>query len=101
MRRRDFVTLLGGAAVAWPRAARAQAPNSRPLIGYLAGGRQAAVASLVRAFQDGLQELGYVEGRDLEIVYRFAEGRPERLAALAEELTRLNPRLILAGAVDA
>jgi hypothetical protein len=85
VRRREFISFLGTAAAAWPHIARAQQP-ARPLIGYLAGGKQAVVADLVRAFQQGLRELGYEEGRNIQIVYRFAEGRAERLPALAEEL---------------
>jgi ABC-type uncharacterized transport system substrate-binding protein len=100
MKRRDFITLLGGAAVVWPHTARAQSGSNRPLIAYLAGGRQAAVSGLVSAFQEGLRELGYDEGRNIDIVYRFAEGRVERYPVLAEELVRLKPAVILAGAVD-
>jgi putative tryptophan/tyrosine transport system substrate-binding protein len=101
MQRREFITLVGGAAVAWPLAARGQPSPGRPLIAYLAGGKQAVVSDLVDAFRDGLRELGHEEGRNVHIVYRFAEGRPERLPALAEELVRLNPAIILTGAVDA
>jgi len=83
VRRREFTALLGGTVIAWPLAAHGQAPRSRPLIGYLAGGKRSAVTGLVGAFQDGLRELGYEEGRNLEIVYRFAEGQPDRLPSLA------------------
>jgi len=100
MRRRDFITLLGGAAVVCPHAVRAQSGGNRPLIAYLAGGRQAAVSGLVSAFQEGLRELGYDEGHNIDIVYRFAEGRVDRYPVLAEELVRLKPAVILAGAID-
>jgi putative ABC transport system substrate-binding protein len=101
MRRREFLALLSGIATEWPLAARAQAPSDRTLIGYLAGGKQPGIPTLIGAFREELRKLGYEEGRNIEIAYRFAEGRPERLPALAEELVRLNPRLIVAGAVDA
>jgi putative ABC transport system substrate-binding protein len=101
MHRREFIGLVGGAAAAWPLAARGQLSTERPLIAYLAGGKQAVVSDLVDAFRDGLRELGHEEGRNVHIVYRFAEGRPERLPALAEELVRLKPAIILTGAVDA
>src|SRR5262249_3692557 len=94
--RREFITILSGAAVAWPLAARAQA--RRPLVGYLAG---AAYASVMRgttapAFFNGLREQGYIEGRDLDIAYKFADGFLDRLPALAEQLVRLGPDAILA-----
>jgi ABC-type uncharacterized transport system substrate-binding protein len=96
MRRRDFITLLGGAAAAWPPTARAQ--TRRPVVGYLAA---AASASVVRShtnlgFVDGLRELGYFDGREVDIVYKFADGFFDRLPALAQELVRLNPDVILA-----
>jgi putative ABC transport system substrate-binding protein len=100
MKRRDFITLLGGAAVVWPHAAPAQSASNRPLIAYLAGGRQVAGSGLVSAFREGLQELGYYEGHNIDIVYRFAEGRVEQYPVLAEELVRLKPAVVLAGAVD-
>ncbi len=96
MRRREFITLLGGAAVAWPLAARAQA--RRPLVGYLAGAAPASVmrSTTALAFVNGLREQGYVEGRDLDIAYKFAEGFLDRLTALAEQLVKLGPDAILA-----
>jgi putative tryptophan/tyrosine transport system substrate-binding protein len=99
MQRREFITLLGGAATTWTLSTRSIA-SDRPLIGYFAGGRQSVVSDLVNAFQKGLGELGYSEGVNYEITYRFAEGRVERLAHLAEEIVRLRPAVILAGAVD-
>src|SRR5215831_20378587 len=95
MRRRDFIMLFGGAAV-WPLAARAQA--RRPLVGYLAGAASASVmrGTTAPAFFNGLREQGYVEGRDLDIAYKFADGFLDRLPALAEQLVRLGPDAILA-----
>ena len=96
MRRREFITLLGGAAV-WPRAARAQAPGRRPLIAYLAGASSAsAFASTAPSLLKGLRDLGYVGGRDFDITYRFADGHMERLPELADEVVRLKPDIILA-----
>jgi putative tryptophan/tyrosine transport system substrate-binding protein len=96
IKRREFITLLGGAAAAWPLAASGQA--GRPLVGYLAG---SAPASVIRstptlAFVNGLRERGYTEGRDVDIVYKFASGFLDRLPALAEQLVRLGPDAILA-----
>ena len=100
MRRRRVLLLLGG-AVAWPLAVRAQLPGGRPLIAYLAGGTHWNASRLMGFFQEGLRELGYVEGRNIDLVYRFAEGRVERLPAPAEELVQLKPALIVAAAIDA
>jgi ABC-type uncharacterized transport system substrate-binding protein len=96
MRRRQFITLAGGAVMAWPLAARAQA--RRPLVGYLAGAAPASVmrSTTALAFVNGLREQGYVEGRDLDIAYKFAEGFLDRLPALAEQLVKLGPDAILA-----
>ena len=101
MRRRQCITMLGGAAATWPLMARAQRPSERPLIGLLAGARQSSIEGILSAFQEGLRELGYDEGRNLDIVSRFADSRDERLPALAEELVRLKPALIVAPGVNA
>jgi putative ABC transport system substrate-binding protein len=84
----------------WPLVARGQPSAVLPLIAYLGGGKQAVVVDLVNAFRDGLRELGHDEDRNVRIAYRFAEGRAERLPALAEEVVRLNPAVIVTGAVD-
>lgn len=102
MRRRDFIARLTGAALAWPLAARAQVPASnRPTIAYLATGTQWSASSFIELFLHGLRELGHEEGRNIDLVTRFAEGREERFAGLAEELIQLKPKVILAGSVDA
>ena len=87
MRRREFVTLLGGTAVAWPLAAHAEQP-AIPLIGFLSSRSLNDSRHLVDAFRTGLQTNGYIEGQNLSVEYRWADGQYDRLPALASELVR-------------
>jgi len=97
VRRRQFITLLGGAAVAWPRNGLAQSPPKRSLIGFLAASSRAAGERFYSGFPLGMRELGYLEGRDYGVEGRYADGDESRLPLLAEELVRLKPDVILAG----
>ena len=84
MRRREFITLLSGASVGWPLSARAQQPDNRPTIGFLGTATASAWRPYVAAFAQRLHELGWIEGRNFAIEYRWAEGRNERYASAAQ-----------------
>ena len=95
MRRRDFITALGGAAAIWPLAARAQQPAKVPIIGFLGPGTPSAWSAWTAAFVQRLRELGWIEGRTLAIEYRWAEGSPERFGEIAAEFVRLKVDVIV------
>ena len=94
MKRREFITLAGSTAIAWPLAARAQQPAKLPTIGFL-GADPSIESKRVAAFVQRLRELGWIDGRNLSIEYRWAEGRNERYAENAAELVRLKVDVIV------
>jgi len=99
MKRREFITLLGGAAAAWPLVSRAQVSRKRPLIGRLSSGSKNVppVAKYIDRFLAGMRELGYVEGRDFDMTYAMADFHADRLPQVTAQLVKLAPDVILAG----
>ena len=101
MRRREFITLLGGAAAAWPLGARAQQTAKLMTIGFLGSGTLSSQGQWAAAFIQRLRELGWIEGRTVVIEYRWAEGRPERLAEITAEFIRVKVDVIFAVGTEA
>jgi len=95
IRRRDFITLLGGTAAAWPLATHAQQPAKLPTIGILASGTPETQGRWWATFVEQLRVLGWIEGRNVAIEHRWAEGRSERFTEIAAEFVRLNVKIII------
>jgi len=95
MKRREFITVLGGAAAAWPLAAHAQQPAKQPTIGFLGSSTPSAMSQWIAAFVQRLRDLGWIEGHTVAIEYRWAEGRSSRAAEIAAEFVRLKVDVIV------
>jgi putative ABC transport system substrate-binding protein len=102
MKRRQFITLIGGGVAAWPVVARSQVSRTRPLIGRLSTGSKdvSPVSKYIDRFLAGMQELGYVEGRDFDMTYAMADFHADRLPQVTAELVKLAPDVILAGGLS-
>jgi putative tryptophan/tyrosine transport system substrate-binding protein len=100
LRRRQFITLLGGAVVAWPVAARAQQQPVRPLIGVLSPLSAASAARNIAGLRSGLRDLGYLEGRNVTLALRYGDGAPDRMVPLAQDLVGLKPDVLMAGSMS-
>src|SRR5215472_18533117 len=100
MKRREFISLLGGAA-AWPFEARAQPQQQvRPLIGVLSPLSAASAARNIAGFRSGLRDLGYLEGRNVTLALRYGDGAPDRMVPLAQDLVGLKPDVLMAGSMS-
>jgi putative ABC transport system substrate-binding protein len=97
MRRREFISLIGAVAGTWPLAVQAQT-KKRPVVGWLWYSEADIIVGYLQQLLNGMRELGLIEGRDFDMVYRSAEFHLERLARAAEELVQLNPDIIVAPA---
>ena len=96
MKRREFITLLGGASAAWPLAVRAQQSSRMPSIGVLLAEDDQGMQERLAGLRQGLDRLGWSDGRNIRMVYRFCEGKPDRFQPLAKELVAMQPNLIVA-----
>jgi ABC-type uncharacterized transport system substrate-binding protein len=101
VKRREFISLLGGTAAAWPLAVRADQPAKRPTVGFLGDSTPLAESERAAAFARRLHDLGWIEGRTIAIEYRWADGRSDRLAEIAAEFARLKVDIIVTGGTPA
>src|SRR5947199_10875914 len=95
MRRREFITFMGGAAVAWPLGARAQQQQRMPVIGYLSARSVRTDLAMTAAFQQGLAEAGYIDGQNVAIEYRWGDGHVERVTRYVDDLVRRQAAVIV------